>query len=134
MDFTGPLIAMAAVIVSCAHRHEQHAGGHPHTHGRGCGHPAIAHDGHTGYLHEGHLHCVHAGRVDDHVIAVNGSNPNRCTPNHGPGEHPKDHGHGPNCGHPAVPHGDHTDYLIDDHLHHKHGDHCDDHGKVDVKP
>jgi hypothetical protein len=26
--------------------------------------------------------------------------------------------HGPGCGHEAVPHGDHVDYLVDDHLHH----------------
>jgi len=31
-----------------------------------------------------------------------------------------------------VPHGDHTDYLVGDHLHHPHGDHCDDHGRVEV--
>jgi UDP-2,3-diacylglucosamine pyrophosphatase LpxH len=29
-----------------------------------------------------------------------------------------------------VPHGDHVDYLVDGHLHHPHGDHCDDHGPV----
>jgi hypothetical protein len=29
-----------------------------------------------------------------------------------------------------VPHGDHTDYLVDGHLHHPHGDHCDDHGPL----
>jgi hypothetical protein len=29
-----------------------------------------------------------------------------------------------------VPHGDHTDYLVGDHLHHPHGDHCDDHGAL----
>jgi hypothetical protein len=32
-----------------------------------------------------------------------------------------------------VPHGDHVDYLVDGHLHHPHGDHCDDHGAVKVK-
>jgi hypothetical protein len=32
----------------------------------------------------------------------------------------------------VVPHGDHTDYLHDGHLHHHHGDHCDDHGAVPV--
>jgi hypothetical protein len=41
--------------------------------------------------------------------------------------------HGPNCGHPAIPHGDHTDYLVNGHLHHPHGNHCDDHGPVKVK-
>jgi hypothetical protein len=29
-----------------------------------------------------------------------------------------------------VPHHDHIDYLVGDHLHHEHGDHCDDHGEV----
>jgi hypothetical protein len=29
-----------------------------------------------------------------------------------------------------VPHGDHVDYLVADHLHHPHGDHCDDHGPL----
>lgn len=42
------------------------------------------------------------------------------------------HTHGPGCGHEAVAHGDHTDYVVDGHLHHAHGAHCDDHGKVDV--
>jgi hypothetical protein len=31
-----------------------------------------------------------------------------------------------------VPHGDHIDYLVDGHLHHPHGDHCDDHGPVET--
>ena len=35
-------------------------------------------------------------------------------------------------GHEAVLHGDHVDYLVDGHLHHPHGDHCDDHGPVSV--
>lgn len=34
-----------------------------------------------------------------------------------------DHEHGPGCGHIAIKHGDHVDYLHDGHLHHKHGDH-----------
>lgn len=50
-----------------------------------------------------------------------------CTPNHA-AEHATDHVHGEGCGHPAVKHGDHTDYLVDGHLHHPHGDHCDHHG------
>ena len=42
------------------------------------------------------------------------------------------HVHGPNCGHKAIKHGNHTDYLVDGILHHPHGDHCDDHGPVDI--
>jgi hypothetical protein len=33
-----------------------------------------------------------------------------------------------------VPHGDHVDYLVKGHLHHPHGDHCDDHGPVEIVP
>ena len=40
-------------------------------------------------------------------------------------DHP--HKHGPGCGHTAVRHGDHVDYLHDGHLHHAHGDHYDEH-------
>ena len=47
-------------------------------------------------------------------------------------EGPHDHRHGPGCGHEAIPHGDHVDYLVDGHLHHPHDGHCDDHGKVEV--
>jgi hypothetical protein len=38
-----------------------------------------------------------------------------------------DHEHGPDCGHTAIKHGDHVDYLHDGHLHHPHGDHVDEH-------
>lgn len=40
-------------------------------------------------------------------------------------EHP--HEHGPGCGHEAIPHGDHVDYLHDGHRHAAHGAHYDDH-------
>jgi zinc transport system permease protein len=40
-------------------------------------------------------------------------------------EHP--HQHGPGCGHPAVRHGDHVDYLHDGHRHAVHGAHYDEH-------
>jgi len=43
-----------------------------------------------------------------------------------------DHAHGADCGHTAVRHGDHVDYLHDGHLHHPHGDHCDHHGPLEV--
>ncbi len=45
----------------------------------------------------------------------------------GPLQHPA-HDHGPECGHDAVAHGDHVDYLVDGKLHHPHDGHCDDHG------
>ena len=40
-------------------------------------------------------------------------------------EHP--HAHGPECGHTAVPHGDHVDYVHDGHRHAVHGEHYDEH-------
>jgi zinc transport system permease protein len=40
-------------------------------------------------------------------------------------EHP--HDHGPDCGHVAVRHGDHVDYVHDGHRHAAHGRHYDEH-------
>lgn len=37
------------------------------------------------------------------------------------------HAHGDDCGHPAVPHGDHVDYVHDGHRHASHGSHYDEH-------
>jgi len=104
---------------------------HPHKHGPGCGHTAVQHDGHTDYLHDGHLHHPHGDHVDEHKIEVSAQNPEGC---HRTSQgHDSAHHHGPGCGHEAVPHGNHTDYLVEDHLHHVHGDHCDDHGTVKVE-
>jgi hypothetical protein len=105
---------------------------HPHVHGPGCGHIAIEHDGHVDYLHDGHLHHPHQGHIDEHALPVSATNPAECTPGHDCSGHAAGHQHGPGCGHPAVPHGDHVDYLVDGHLHHPHGDHCDHHGAVTV--
>ena len=102
---------------------------HPHKHGSDCGHVAIKHDDHVGYLHDGHLHCAHEDHYDEHAIAVSNDNPDGCVPHDCTG-HDGSHAHGPDCGHPAVPHGDHVDYVVNGHLHHQHGDHCDDHGPV----
>ena len=105
---------------------------HSHQHGPKCGHTAIKHDGHTDYLHDGHLHHMGKAGVEEHKLAVNAANPAKCTADHDCGAHDGSHRHGPGCGHEAVPHGDHTDYLVDGHLHHPHGDHCDDHGRVQM--
>jgi len=97
---------------------------HSHVHGTHCGHTAVIHDGHPDYLHEGHLHSPHEGHYDEHVIAVSSDNPDICAPiaclcgGH------------QGCGHEAVPHGDHIDYLYEGVLHHPHGDHCDNHGAL----
>ncbi|MDZ5078330.1 zinc transporter permease [Nesterenkonia sp. HG001] len=39
----------------------------------------------------------------------------------------EEHQHGENCGHEAVPHEDHVDYVHDGHRHAAHGDHYDEH-------
>ncbi len=38
-----------------------------------------------------------------------------------------DHEHGPGCGHPSLPHGDHVDYVHDGHRHAPHEGHWDEH-------
>lgn len=111
--------------------HQHHP--HDHKHGPDCGHVAIEHEGHVDYLHDGHLHHQAGGSVEEHTLPVSGGNPAACTPAHACGAHDASHVHGPGCGHPAVPHGDHVDYLVNGHLHHPHGSHCDDHGPVTVK-
>lgn len=42
-------------------------------------------------------------------------------------EEPHAHQHGPGCGHIAVEHGDHVDYIHDGHRHAVHGGHYDEH-------
>jgi hypothetical protein len=105
---------------------------HSHQHGAGCGHTAIQHNDHVDYLHDGHLHSLHEKHVDEHVLEVSSVNPENCTKGHSCSGHESNHKHGKNCGHEAVPHGDHLDYLVDGHLHHLDGDHCDNHGAVAV--
>ena len=109
--------------------HATHAG-HAHAHGAGCGHRAIQHESHTDYLHDGHLHHEHGDHVDECRVGSGMGNPTACTPSHSCAGHAKGHTHGASCGHEAMPHGDHTDYLVGEHLHHPHAGHCDDHGGV----
>ncbi len=111
------------------HEHHEH---HDHQHGPACGHTPIKHEGHTDYLHDGHLHHVEGDVIEEHSLPITGTNPAGCTPAHDCGQHPKEHRHGPGCGHEPVPHGDHVDYLVDGHLHHVHEGHCDDHGPVQI--
>jgi hypothetical protein len=112
-------------MITCT---EAHHPDHAHQHGPNCGHTAIRHDAHVDYLHDGHLHHMHGDHVDEHVIAISATNSMHCTPE----IRCSGHEHGPNCGHEAVPHGDHIDYLVNGRLHHPHGDHCDDHGPVQL--
>ena len=103
---------------------------HNHQHGKSCGQTAVKHGDHVDYLHDGHLHHQTSAGVEEHMIEVSAENPADCTPGHACEGHDKGHRHGPDCGHEAVPHGDHVDYLVKGHLHHQHGDHCDNHGPV----
>jgi hypothetical protein len=100
----------------------------PHHHGPNCGHTTIRHEGHVDYLHDGVLEHVEGDHVDEHVIPVTSTNPVHCTPE----MRCSGHEHGPNCGHEPIPHGDHIDYVVNGRLHHPHGDHCDDHGPVQL--
>jgi hypothetical protein len=70
--------------------------------------------------------------VDEHTLSASAANQDRCTPDHKCGAHASDHVHGPNCGHETVRHVNHIDYLVNGHLHHPHGQHCDDHGRLEV--
>ncbi|MDC0535750.1 hypothetical protein OAO18_08080 [Francisellaceae bacterium] len=108
---------------------DKHKGHHDHKHEDGCGHTKIKHGDHVDFVHDGHLHHEHGEHYDEHSIEVSDKNPDNCKPIK---DDCKEHKHGPDCGHEAVPHGDHTDYIVDGRLHHPHGDHCDDHGPVEV--
>lgn len=107
-----------------------HHANHTHEHGAGCGHTAVHHDGHVDYLHDGHLHHATTDGVEEHTLGVTIANPASCSEGHACEGHRPHHVHGLGCGHPAVPHGDHIDYLVNGHLHHQHGSHCDHHGAL----
>lgn len=49
------------------------------------------------------------------------------TADHSAAGHEHEHEHGEDCGHEAVVHDDHVDYVHDGHRHAKHGDHYDEH-------
>ena len=99
---------------------------HDHKHAPGCGHTEVKHEGHVDYLHDGHLHALEKGVAVEHKLAVNDAFPAAEKPV----KHADAHKHGAGCGHDAIPHGDHTDYVVDGKLHHVHGDHCDEHGAL----
>ena len=112
----------------CGNKHHEN---HDHDHKDGCGHAKIKHNDHYDYLHDGCLHNEHEGHYDEHSIDVSKTNPDECKPIKDECCE-DDHKHGHDCGHKAIPHGDHTDYIVNGRLHHPHGDHCDDHGPVEV--
>lgn len=80
---------------------------HDHEHSPECGHTRIKHDDHTDYVHDGHLHHKHGEHWDECKIPVSDKNPDECHPVDTDCDHSED------CEHEQVPHGDHTDYLVD---------------------
>lgn len=109
--------------------HKEHQN-HSHRHEAGCGHESIQHSDHTDYLHEGHMHRAHGDHFDECSIPVNAANPEDCTPSYTCGGHGQGQRHDAGCDHQRVPHGNHSDYVVQGRLHHEHGGHCDDHGAV----
>jgi hypothetical protein len=106
---------------------DMHQSAHTHEHGPDCGHTSVRHDDHVDYLQDGHLHHPHDDHFHEHVIAVDEAHPAGHTD---PVPCNPAHAHGDGCGHEAVPHGDHIDYLVDGRLHRPHDGHCDDHGPL----
>jgi hypothetical protein len=104
---------------------------HDHEHASDCGHVVIRHESHVDFLHDGHLHHVHEGHVDEHALLASTANPSDCASGHACNAHERAHRHDPQCGHESVPHADHVDYLVDGHLHNRHSDHCDNHGRLE---
>jgi len=104
-----------------------------HTRATGSGHATTAHDDHKECVQGGHRDHVAGGRAHGHQFDVGKSNPAACTPEHACGAHAADHVHGTGCSHEAVPHGDHTDYVVNGHLHHPCDKHCDDHGPTSTR-
>jgi hypothetical protein len=91
---------------------------HPHSHDRYCGHAAVPHDDHVDFFHDGHVHHVHEDHVDAGPIDL----ARHHLPHAG-----HMHVHAEGCGHAAVPHGDHVDYVHGSHRHAGHHVHYDEH-------
>ena len=95
--------------------------GHTHVHDQWCGHPAVPHEDHVDYLHDGHAHKPCSDHVDelpdcdDPVHEVHLSHNAHM------------HVHTEDCGHPAVSHEDHVDYVHGQHRHAAHDTHYDEH-------
>lgn len=129
MRFLVPLFLVPLAASPLVAHEVIHAGHDPHAHGADCGHVALDHAGHVDYLHDGHLHNVHGDHVDEHALEVTATNPadEQLVTRVVNDDHP--HGH-PGEEHAMVQHGTHMDYVHDGRLHHRHGDHTDDHGPV----
>ena len=110
-------------------RYEMHDGHHDHVRCESCGRIAEVRDcvvgdaaprvhDDTGFTVRSHQ-VVFVGRCPECAGASDADEHNRHL------AHP--HQHGPGCGHVAVKHGDHVDYVHGGHRHAAHGDHWDEH-------
>eukprot|EP01114_Cavostelium_apophysatum_P015021 TRINITY_DN4013_c0_g1_i1.p1 TRINITY_DN4013_c0_g1~~TRINITY_DN4013_c0_g1_i1.p1 ORF type:complete len:382 (-),score=49.80 TRINITY_DN4013_c0_g1_i1:50-1195(-) len=110
------------------------SGRRDHHHHPSCGHLAIVHNGHIDFLNHSRLQHFHkaSGMLSDHELTGD-SYPSECAPINKP-HHETAHIHGPNCGHQTLQHDGHTDYLVDNVLHHFHNGHCDLHGELEILP
>lgn len=104
-----------------------------HSHRPGCGHIAINHNGHADFIMDAHLYPAHGGNLQQHILRESSEYPVVCAPiiDKTIGHH-QEHTHGPNCGHEAIQHEDHLDYIVDNLLHHYHEGHCDHHGNLQL--
>lgn len=111
------VVGSSAAFAGAKVEHKSHAA---HKHGENCGHASIKHSDHVDYMHDGHFHNATAsGQVVEHSVRVAAANDHVKAPAE------SGHTHGANCGHASIPHGDHSDYVVDGNVHHVHGDHCD---------
>jgi hypothetical protein len=105
-------------------------------HNDDCGHTAVKHGDGVAYVQEGKLYRKDQDgswqkcKIEDTV-----QHPSVCVDDSASGcwAHAAEEICGPDCGHEAIEHDDHMDYLVPDgkgefELHCPHDDHCDHHG------
>ncbi|EQC40370.1 hypothetical protein SDRG_02269 [Saprolegnia diclina VS20] len=90
---------------ACAPTHDHAA------HARGCGHLSIEHGNHFDFIVNNQLVCMDG--VKSLAIVPRGP--------HEPLPHGQEPSHGPGCGHLAVRHNDHVDYVVDNSVYCQHG-------------
>lgn len=98
---------------------------HPHVHDRFCGHAAAPHEDHVDFLHDGEIHHVRSDAIAGGRPASADQRPSWAGLHLSHVGHM--HVHRPGCGHPAIAHDDHEDYLHGDHRHAGHDVHYDEH-------
>jgi hypothetical protein len=69
-------------------------------------------------------------RHDGHATEAHATSLAACTKGHACSGHALGEAHGAGCGHEAIPHDAHVDYVVQGRRHHPHEGHCDDHGPI----